>query len=184
MLAFHVLINETEYLVCRCKLQPLLLLTSCTQAVVSTFFGIAVIAALSRTVIRLYKFRRIYVDDVFLFLAVTALISSVGLFYASIPGLFMLEHFVLGKVLPPFNLFQIAVDTATYAITALIMAWTTIFAVKFSFLFYFRTLLKRTHKLRNWWWCVFVFCVPVAFTNIFGTFTVCPHVGMALCMLS
>lgn len=148
-----------------------------------TFLSIAVIAAISRTVIRVYKFRRLYVDDYFLFLAVAALISSLGLF-ASLPGLYLLESFVTGKVLPPFNLLQIAIDIATYATTAAIMGQTAIFAVKFSFLFYIRTLVKRKHNLTIWWWCVFVVCVPAAFTTIFGTLIVCPYGGVALCMLS
>ena len=184
MLVSKLLINETGYLVRRCKLQILLLMTYCIQATVSTFFGIAIVAAISRTLIRVYKFRRIYVDDYFLFLAVAALIGAVGLFYASVSELYMLEGIVTGKVLPPSNPFQRAVDTATYATTALVVGWTAIFAVKFSFLFYFRTLIKRMHNLTVWWWCVFVVCVPVAFTNIFGTFIVCPYVGVALGMTS
>ncbi len=122
-------------------------------------------------------------DDCFLFLAVAALAGSAGLFYAAEPGLYMFDAIVAGRLIPPVDFFQRAVNTATYGTTGLVMGWIAIFAVKFSFLFYFRTLVNRIHNLKTWWWCVFVICIPVAFTNIFGTFIVCPYVGSALCML-
>ena len=40
--------------------------------------------------------------------------------------------------------------------TATSLLWTVIFAVKLSFLFLFRTLLKRVKYLKIWWWCVFI----------------------------
>ena len=160
------------------------MLTCTTQAVVSTFFGIAIIAAISRTIIRVHKFRRLFVDDYFLFLAVGTLSGSVGLFFVALPGLYLIEAITVGRTFPPLNVFQIAVDTSTWAFAGINMVWTAIFAVKFSFLFYFRTLVKRMHGMQIWWWCVFCFCVPVAFTNIFGDFMICPYVGSALGTLS
>lgn len=68
-------------------------------------------------------------------------------------------------------------DTAVFASTAEILAWITIFAVKFSFLFYFRPLVDRLPRLTLLWRVALAFCIPVAITSMCSTWIVCPYVG-------
>jgi hypothetical protein len=57
------------------------------------------------------------------------------------------------------------------------MSWITIFAVKFSFLFYFRPLVDRLPKLTLLWRVTLAICIPVAISSMCSTFIVCPYVG-------
>ena len=137
-------------------------------------------AATARTAIRIYKFGQLHVDDYFLFLATAALIGGTGLFLKMIPDLYLFAEVTLGHTLPPADILQEAIHDSTYASTGEVLCWTTIFAVKFSFLFYFRSLVRRLRNLTILWWCNLVILTPVAFTSIFGAFIVCPYIGSEL----
>ena len=149
------------------------------QAAEGTFFGLAIIFAVSRISIRLYKFRRIYADDYFLFLAMAALIGSNGFYFVAVPELYFFSTASITLAITP-NIIQTATDSATYSIAAQVLSWTTIFAVKLSFIFYFRTLVQRLPWLMMWWRIVLAVCVPVAIVSICGTFIVCPYVGYSI----
>lgn len=138
------------------------------------------LAATARTAIRIHEFGRLHVDDYFLFLATAALIGSTGLFLKIIPSLYFFAKVILGHALPPKNSLQEAIHYSIYGTIGEVLCWTTIFAVKFSFLFYFRSLVRRLHNLTILWWCTFVILTPVAITMILGTFIVCPYVGSEL----
>ena len=103
--------------------------------------------AIARVTIRIYRFRRVYADDYFLFLALAALISSNALLFASVPELYLFASASTGQILPHKNFFQTVTDTAVFTTTAGIPSCITIFAVKFSFLFYFRLLVERLPRL-------------------------------------
>jgi hypothetical protein len=147
------------------------------QATIATFLALALIVAISRIIVRVHKFRRVYADDYFLFLAVSTLIASNALFFAALPDLYLFAAVAAGQSLPPKNFIQAAADTATFAIAAEILSWTTIFAVKFSFIFYFRTLVRRLPRLTVWWRIVIAICVLLAIVSICGALIVCPYVG-------
>ena len=72
----------------RFYLALLSLLTSVTQAGIGSLLGLALLMASARTYIRLQNFRRIFLDDVFLFLAVACLLAGVGLLYSNIQFLY------------------------------------------------------------------------------------------------
>ena len=148
-----------------------------------TFFGIAILTSTTRTAIRIHKFRRLHIDDYFLFLAVAALIGATGLLIGSTSTIYYFTASLGGQAVPPADFLQKAANIATYATIAELLSWTTIYAVKFSFLFYFRSLIKRLPRLCIWWWCVAGTFVPLAFTTIFANFILCPNVGLALGML-
>ena len=137
-------------------------------------------AATARTAIRIHEFGQLHVDDYFLFLATAALIGGTGLSLKTIPSLYFFAEVILGHDLPPKDRLQKAIHDSTSAITGGVLCWTTIFAVKFSFLFYFRGLVRRLRNLAILWWCNLVILTPVAFTSIFGTFIVCPYIGSEL----
>ncbi len=129
----------------------------------------------------MHKFQRIFADDYFFLLAFLALISSNGLLYYIINPLYLTsregpgleEPFVLDET--PSNSYRVA--QGVWA--AEILAWTTIFSVKFSFLLYFRTLIKRLRVLMILWWCTLFFCVPIACVTIIAPFITCQVPGDA-----
>ena len=123
----------------------------------------------------MHRFRRVHADDYFLFLALAALIGSNALFFASLPGLYFFASASTGQILLPKDFFHAATDTAVLVTTAQILAWITIFAVKFSFLFYFRTLVDRLPRLKMLWRVALAVCIPVAITSMCGNWIVCPY---------
>jgi hypothetical protein len=116
-------------------------------------------------------------DDYFLLLALVALISSNALFFAAVPELYLFASASLGQIPPHKNFFQAAADTALLACAGEILSWIIIFAVKISFLFYFRTLIERMYRLTIWWRIILAICIPVAIVSMCSTFIVCPYVG-------
>lgn len=131
-------------------------LTCSSWAAVGVFFGLALTLATARTAIRVYKFRQVFADDGFLFLSIITLVASTGLFYSTVPSQYHFAAAAAGlEPLPPDFLVVVA-KTANIAYAAETLAWTTIFAVKFSFLFYFRGLIRRLQGLNVLWWCTLV----------------------------
>lgn len=119
-------------------------------------------------------------DDYFFFIAVLALIPGAALFYSYIGPSYEAEVITGGNTLPPPDFIQRIEDAATYATAAQLLCWTTIFSIKFSFLFYFRALVNRLYKMEVLWWFTFAGLVPTAAISITGVFIVCPHTGPSI----
>ena len=147
------------------------------QATQGIFFALAVILAVLRITMRLYKFHRIYADDGFLIVAMAALISSHGLTFSSLADSYSFAHTFEAELPLSPETRERTTRTATYTTTSLVLAWITIFAVKLSFLYYFRTLVQRLPRLMIWWQIVLIVCIPVAVVSICATFIVCPYLG-------
>lgn len=136
--------------------------------------------ATARTVIRIHIFRRVFADDYFFFLAVASLIASTGLFFWVVPSLYTFAAVSAGLEPITVDYINSATKTANIAYAPLLLVWTTVFAVKFSFLFFFRNLIRRLRDLEILWWCVLVICVPVAVVCICSPFIECPYVGKSV----
>lgn len=119
-------------------------------------------------------------DDHFFFIAVLALIPGAGLFFAYIGTSYEAEVVIEGKAPPPPDFIRRLDNAATYASIAELLCWTTIFSIKFSFLFYFRALVNRLYKMEVLWWLTLAVLVPTAAISIVGTFIVCPHIGSSI----
>ena len=143
-------------------------------------FGIALIAACARTVIRVRKFGRFFIDDYFFFLGIATLITGTGILYVIVPA----QYAVIavgaggggGEPLSPEFFDKITANIVIAAAGATI-TWVTIFAVKFSFLFFFRTLVRRLKKLTIWWWFILAVMIPAAVTDIAAIYMGCPQVS-------
>lgn len=89
----------------------------------------------------------------------------------------MFNAVIAGKQLLPPDFMDKALQNVKYAFAGEVLRWTTIFAVKFSFLFYFRGLVRRLPRLTVLWWFTVAICTPVAITSICASFITCPYVG-------
>ena len=157
---------------------------SLVQATIWTLLAVAVILAIARIVIRVRRFRRIFVDDVCLFIATVALIGGTIITSNQVPFLFTAQDLQNGTETVPDDFIKTLGSHERNIAATLVLLWSAIFGVKFSFCFLFRSLIRRVRYLNLWWWCVAAFLVPSAALCTFSAFIGCPVFGAsALSML-
>lgn len=132
--------------------------------------GLSIASVIARVALRIYSRRSLFLDDYIVLAGVICLCAASGLLYGYCdyyflsgalkkdPSLFFqLESDQLGKLLKV---------STTYVHAFLAFIWTTIFAVKFSFLAFFKKLIERVTKIHTYYWIV------VAITGISWPFLV------------
>lgn len=114
----------------------------------------ASIFVVARTTLRLRYQKKLFVDDAFLFFAEICLCASFGLLFAFVNATYLdealLTHSDVAEIPQDFlhQLLQFHALSDAY----LVLTYTSIFAVKASFLFLFRVLVRRVHKMVVFWW--------------------------------
>ena len=151
------------------------------KGTVFVFLLIAIVAAGSRTFLRVRQSRRLEIDDVFLILAITTLCAFVGVIYSVKDLIYLSVYMSLGREDPGYpldNTFDY-IKTFNYygrmTEAASVLIWTSIFAVKFSFVFFFRKLTRRVRGIELWWRIVVGALVPCALACMFLGFMICPQ---------
>ena len=139
--------------------------------------GVAVILGVGRTIIRFRRFRRLFADDICLFMAMAALIGGTSITYTQTSFLFTTLNVQNGIETAPIDFIESLGSNEGKIAAALILLWLSIFGVKFSFCFLFRSLIRRVNSLNIWWWCVIAFLVPAAGLCSFSIFISCPAFG-------
>lgn len=113
----------------------------------------------------------------FFLLAVVTLIAGTTTCYIRIPYLYMHQDNDITPsttaISPDFIHSLVTNLRIGFATDALLSA--TFFAVKFSFLFFFRGLLRRVRGLMTWWSCILGSMVPISIYFISAPFIVCPY---------
>ncbi|MCJ1245147.1 hypothetical protein MMC30_002348 [Trapelia coarctata] len=152
-------------------------------AIIFVFLIIAIAAAAARTILRVRQSRRLELDDVFLILAIVTLCAFVGVIYSVKDLLYFSVYLALGLEDPGYPLsasFDFEKAFAYYGQmdeAASLLIWTSIFAVKFSFVFFFRKLTRRVRGIEIWWRIVVAALVPCALTCMFLGFSICPQLN-------
>ncbi|KAL9117085.1 MAG: hypothetical protein Q9187_006382 [Circinaria calcarea] len=153
------------------------------RAAIGTLLAVALILASARTYIRYRRFRRLFVDDAFLFAAVVGLIIGTIMTYVNIPFIYVQVNVMAGLQAPPADFVeQLVLDQKTQA-AATVFLWVAIFGVKFSFLACFRNLVRRLRKMTIWWWCVLAVLIPAAIICMCGFFIACSTFGPGVLLL-
>lgn len=135
------------------------------------------ITATARTVVRLRIQRQLHLDDAFLLVACVLLTAVITVLYTIEPALNRDILFFQNRgALPEFT--GRVTKYEKYLYSQMTLTWMTIFAVKFSFLSFFRHLVDRMTKLVIFW------RVVVAVTSLSlvicacSHFVRCPYFGM------
>ncbi|MCJ1390184.1 hypothetical protein MMC18_003042 [Xylographa bjoerkii] len=142
---------------------------------------LAVLCVIARTAIRLY-YKKLYEDDYFLFLGTASLISGAVVRLCAI-----IANQKIDPLAPPEVELKQALGVIWLNTMPQILSSLTIYCVKFSFLFYFKGILRRQPKTTKWWWCVLFVLIIVAPPSIFANFISCPvdtAVAMEMCTLT
>ncbi|KAM0795151.1 hypothetical protein BDR22DRAFT_920939 [Usnea florida] len=147
------------------------------QATIGILIGIALVVAIGRTIIRARTFKShgLTIDDGFFLLAVITFVAGIVITYIDMPRWYLQEYVAAGLAIAPpdYIPYLIYGERLEDAVTSLIGA--TIVSIKFSFLFFFRGLLRQQRKLLIWWWCIFAVLIPTAFIMLFAIFVVCAY---------
>lgn len=140
-----------------------------------SLLAVAIVAAAVRIFLRIRRFHRLDIDDGFLALAVVTLIASAGVIHASRSLLYVQVRLSLGLITQKTPaLLEELFHYHKLEETASVLLWTSIFAVNFSFLFFFRSLIQRVRRLEIWWYVVVGIEVLAACTCIPLGFMICP----------
>ena len=145
--------------------------------------ALAIIGAIIRVAIRLHYQRRLYVDDGFLFFAIICLCVATGLMYEVIPSMYLVEAILTNdpNISLPSNFIAEPLLFHKLSDGFLVLTYNTIFAVKFSFLFFFRVLIRRVHSMLVYWWMVAVLTAVVWAYGVIGVFLTCPYFDIRSC---
>lgn len=177
--------GRIAFVACKVRKSILSLTTSAEaralKATIITLFSAAVVTVFIRTIIRVHTRRRLYLDDLFVFIGLLCLSGATGLVLPLLRDLFLIEAVLTD---PTYIIFpsDLTSDVDRQAILDfyLALAWTTTYCVKFSFLALFRLLIGR---ISNWVTIYFRFAVvATVLTAAFvltQPFIICPHFGLA-----
>ena len=131
--------------------------------------------ALARTYIRARLNHRLYVDDALFLLAIVTLIAGTALTYVDIPYIYLQQNVESGAQAPPSDFVKRLIKSVKIQDSAVMLLSTAVFAVKLSFLIFFRSLLRRVKNLMIWWWCVLIIVVPSAIIMLCSNFISCSY---------
>jgi hypothetical protein len=145
------------------------------------FFGIAMVSVLGRVVMRLRAWRRLGLDDYFLFAGAGCLTAGTVLLYKMVDQLYLFgaiqrDVSIISQVNSE-ELQDIIDHSAAKTMTIVALTWTTMFAVKFSFLAFFRQLVANVDRIQYYYWGIVVFTVVAWVFFVGQAFILCPYFG-------
>ncbi|KAL8895006.1 MAG: hypothetical protein Q9207_008335 [Kuettlingeria erythrocarpa] len=145
------------------------------KAGIGFMLAIAVLVAIARVAIRTKLNRKVYLDDGLYFFAVVTLVAGTIMTYIDIPYIYLQQNVQSGAQQPPADLIQQLIHSVKIQDAAVVLLSSTIFAVKLSFMAFFRSLIRRLRKLEIWWWCVLVIVVPSSVMLVISNFITCGY---------
>ena len=115
------------------------------------------IFTIGRITVRLRYQKSLAVDDIFLIFAVVCLTAALGLLFACLSSLFELELLLVDpRNVIPIDFIDFPQWLPKVSTAFLVSTFTTIFAVKFSFLFLFKAHTRNARKMKIYGWTVVV----------------------------
>jgi len=133
---------------------------------------------------RLHQYRRLFLDDGFLLFGCACLCAGTGLLQKLLPVVYMVEGLQLNRHAAPLGpLGPQDLDNLIWYLKMLYsfvtLSWVTIFAVKLSFLVFFRNLIRRLTGMNKYWKVVVVTTLLASGFNICEIFILCPHFNLS-----
>lgn len=146
----------------------------------SILFALALLSVLSRICLKIRHSRNFHLDDYILFFGTACLIAGTGMLFSG------LDSFYLGPViqsqpelvsLVPPKFFPELQRQLGFIYAMLTLIWTTTFAVKLSFLAFFRDIVRAVPGMK-WYYRATIWTTIVAWAYINSTpFIVCSQFG-------
>ncbi|KAI9823815.1 MAG: hypothetical protein M1826_007636 [Phylliscum demangeonii] len=146
------------------------------KAVSGLLAGLAIIAAVVRTAYRLRSQRRLFVDDLFLLLACIFLAAATIVLYTTMTDLYLsYSSWTLLLAADPDGAVKRGVRYLRRFFAYASMTWTAIYAVKLSFLFFFRVLVDRIRYMIMYWRVVLGATLVAGGLCVCESAIECPH---------
>ena len=95
--------------------------------------------------------------------------------YFDIPYIYLQENVEAGLQAPPPDLAAQLIHSIKLQYSAATLLGAATMAVKFSFLFFFRPLIRQQKRLMRWWWCILALLMPTLPILLFSDFISCPY---------
>jgi hypothetical protein len=136
------------------------------------------LAAIARTILRIRYQNRLFIDDGFLLLAVLFAAICMGLLLQFLDATFLLQAHLEDRVPPGTTPEQVNAATLRFHLYSDVfnsLSFTIVFAVKFSFLSFFKQLIRRIRKLEIYWWCVVGVTAVTWIAGFVGIYASCAY---------
>lgn len=144
-------------------------------------FGLAITAAVARTMIRSRIIQRFALDDALLLFACVCLTVATGLLYKIVPKLYFYEELELNSteslLLPVSDDVKGIVSLERIMDAYMLISWLVIFAVKFCFLSFFRGMIDRLKPMIIYWRVVVLLTAIFGAVSLCESFIACPRIG-------
>ncbi|KAH8744395.1 hypothetical protein F5883DRAFT_590148 [Diaporthe sp. PMI_573] len=151
------------------------------RATAGVFYGIAVLSVLARGVIRYTTRRQLALDDYFLFAAFAFLTTVIALVYHLLDPIYLATAVERN----PAIFFQFSQEQVEQLLSQalneniwLVLAWTTTFLVKFSFLAFFKHLIRNVERIQRYYWGIVVFTIITWMFLTSEAFILCSDFGI------
>lgn len=141
------------------NISRLLLLIYTLQVVIWLMVGFAVLFTIIRTTIRFHVFGRLFADDFWVYLALAVLTTIAMLYNYAIPIIFEFEQILQGKKLLTHDFGDRARLFLKLQFAIIVLFWTCIWAVKISFLIWYKKLTDVPSNRKLMWNLVIGFTV-------------------------
>lgn len=133
-----------------------------------------------RLALRVFTRRKLYLDDYVLIFGLACLAAATSLVYSFSPVIFLSNAVRLDpSVFPTLSETTKLIDSLKIIDSFLALIWTTTFAVKLSFLIFFKQLIERvSRKITIYYWVVVVFTILTWMFLVSEAFILCPYFGL------
>ena len=143
------------------------------EITIGALLGITLLIACGRTYARISFFKRYLIDDVFFYIATIMLITATGLLYAEAPLIYLQVDVQTGVRKPPRDFIAKLILGLKIQTGITVMTSGSLFAIKFSFLFFLKNLIWQSKRLMIWWWVIIGVCIPAALVSMCMGFIIC-----------
>ncbi|KAI0377023.1 hypothetical protein F5Y04DRAFT_292257 [Hypomontagnella monticulosa] len=144
----------------------------------SFLFALAMFCVISRFIIRIFGRLRIRLDDGLVLLAAAMLAVAFAACLQELDALYVLEALNKKIIVPTADELPLISNVQKWSIIFATFNWTSVYLVKFAFLYFFHTLVQGMPR-----WIVRFFWMTVCLSVVFWVYTVlnpiiiCPHFG-------
>ncbi|KAH6861191.1 hypothetical protein BKA58DRAFT_48332 [Alternaria rosae] len=146
-----------------------------------TLWGVSFLCTTLRGILRWKSQRRLFADDYFVFFGLFSLTALSMVITCLLPQFFLAQEYSKAAMLDPLTPLPLPLDefiertrtSLKFMFSQMLLFWTTLWAAKFSILFFFRRLVIGLPVYMRAWWATFVLVLLLYLACIASNFLTC-----------